>query len=332
MCGPRLGLAGAALVVVTAAACGDNATAPDAVDAARRDYPPWTMIVVPDTQGYTYEYPDLWRAQTRWIADHARELDVRLIVHVGDVTEWNTPGEWQTARRGLDDLDGVAPLVLVPGNHDYDVTRPRASRLTEIWPVDALAAQPSFGGLFEPDRTDNSYQRLEIAGDPWLVLGLEWGPRDAVLDWAAGVLDAHPDHHVVLVTHAYLYKDDRRYDWNRYGRGQLYNPHAYVGTAWPEVNDGEEIWQRLIAGRDHVDVVVCGHVPDEGVGRLTSEAAGGHPVHQLLANFQSGPMGGNGYLRIVTFRADRIEVRTYSPYLDVYLGEPEHAFSLPWSP
>jgi len=100
VCGPRLGLAGAALVVVTAAACGDNATAPDAVDAARRDYPPWTMIVVPDTQGYTYEYPDIWRAQTRWIADHARELDVRLIVHVGDVTEWNTPGEWQTARRG----------------------------------------------------------------------------------------------------------------------------------------------------------------------------------------------------------------------------------------
>ncbi len=318
-------------MLLALAGCGDN-LAPVAVDAAPRAYPPWTMVVLPDTQGYTYLYPDVWYAQTRWIADHAVEHGVRLIVHVGDVTEWNTPAEWVAARRGLDDLDGVAPLVLVPGNHDYDVTQPRASRLTETWPVAALQAQPSFGGLFEAERTDNSYQMLSIDEAPWLVLGLEWGPRDAVLDWAAGVLDAHPDHHVVIVTHAYLYSDDRRYHWARHGRAQLYNPHSYVGTAWPEVNDGEEIWQRLIAGRDHVDVVVSGHVPDEGVGRLTSAAAGGHPVHQLLANFQSGPMGGNGYLRLMTFHADRIDVRTYSPYLDRFETTPAHEFTLPWSP
>ena len=323
----------ASLAIATAlVACGDNLPGEAPVDAAPRDYPPWTMVVLPDTQGYTYLHPEVWYAQTRWIAEHAAEQGVRLIAHVGDMTEWNTPAEWANARRGLDDLAGVAPLVIVPGNHDYDVMRPRASRLSETWTVDALAAQPSYGGLFEADRTDNSYQVLEVNGEPWLVLGLEWGPRDAVLDWAAGVLDAHPDHHVVVVTHAYLYLDNQRYDWARLGTRQRYNPHSYVGTAWPEVNDGEEIWQRLIRDRDNVEVVVSGHVPDEGVGRLSSEAANGHVVHQLLADFQSWELGGNGWLRLMTFFGDRIEVRTYSPYLDQYLREPEHAFTLPWTP
>lgn len=331
MNGYHEGVRAAALALVICAACGDNVPVPP-VDAAPIAYDPWTLVVLPDTQGYTYVHPDVWYAQTRWIAEHAAELDVQLVAHVGDITEWNTPGEWDVVARGLADLDGVAPLVLVPGNHDYDVTVERVSRLSQYWSPDALRATPSFGGLFQADRTDNSYVVTQIRGQPWLVLGLEWGPRDVVLDWASDVLDAHPDHHVVVVTHAYTYLDNQRYDWATQGQRQLYNPHNYVGVAWPEVNDGEEIWQKLVAPRASVDLVVSGHVPDAGVGRLSSEAAGGKVVHQLLANFQSGPMGGNGYLRLLTFHWDRIEVRTYSPYLDDFETSPAHDFVLPWAP
>ncbi len=320
------------LLATVVAACGDNLDGPPELDAATPAYTPWTLVVLPDTQGYTFLYPDVWFAQTRWISERAAERNVKLIAHVGDVTEWNTPGEWDTARRGLDNLDGVAPMVIVPGNHDYDVSVFRRSRISQYWSVAALTASPTFGGLFEPDRTDNSYQLLEINDQPWLALGLEWGPRDAVLDWAGTVLDAHPDHHVVIVTHAYTYLDNRRYDWATHGNAQRYNPHNYVGVAWPEVNDGEEIWQKLIASRPNVDLVVSGHVPDAGVGRLSSEAAGGKLVHQLLADFQSGPMGGNGYLRLMTFFGDRIEVETYSPYLDAFERSPDHDFVLPWAP
>jgi hypothetical protein len=323
--------AGVALVVL--AACGDNVEVQEpSVDARPIDYAPWTLVVLPDTQGYTYMYPDVWYAQTRWIAEHAEELDVQLIAHVGDVTEWNSIAEWGVAERGLADLDGVAPMMIVTGNHDYEIAGERASRLSTYWPADALRAKGIFGGSFEPDRTENCYIVTQVRGQPWLVLGLEWGPRDAVLDWAGDVLDAHPDHHVVIVTHAYTYLDNTRYDWAAHGTTQRYNPHSYVGPRWPEVNDGEEIWQKLVAPRSNVDLVVSGHVPDEGVGRLSSVAAGGKLVHQLLADFQSGPMGGNGYLRLMTFYFDRIEVRTYSPYLDAYETSPDHEFVLPWAP
>lgn len=316
------------------AACGGPpvATLDGGVDGPTPAYPSWTMVVLPDTQVYTDLHPEIWIAQTRWISDHAAEQNVQLVVHVGDVTEWNSPIEWQRARTGFDEIEAVAPLVVVPGNHDYDVTAVRSSRLSEYWTPDHVRGLPSFGGLYQDDRTDNHWQRFTLGGQSWLVLGLEWGARPEVLDWAAGVLDREPADHVLIDTHAYLYNDDRRYDWARYGDGQSWNPHWYMGTPWPMVTDGQELWDRVIAGRANVDLVVSGHVAVDGVGHATSAAAGGHPVHEVLQDYQGDELGGAGYLRLYTFFGDRIEVRTYSPYLDLFLRDADNELVLPWSP
>lgn len=311
-------------------ACGSGVDA--GVDAPALTYPPWTLVVLPDTQIYTYRIPEIWAAQARWIAEHGPELGVRMVIHVGDITDGNSPTEWARARAGFDEIEAVTALALVPGNHDYDVSQERVSGLTAAWPVAHVTALPSFGGLYEPDRTDNHYQRLEIAGQTWLVLGLEWGPRHAVLDWAAAVLDREPADHVIIATHAYLYNDDRRYDWARRGERQQWNPHSYVGPIWPEVTDGEELWQRLIADRSNVDLVVSGHVAIDGVGRATSKAADGHLVHEVLQDYQGNAEGGAGDLRLFTFLGDRIEVRTYSPWLDRYTTNAGNEFELPWHP
>lgn len=321
--------------LVALAACGptpSGAADAGAIDGATPPYPPWTFAVLPDTQVYLDRYPDVWVAQTQWLADHAAQLDLRLVIHVGDVTEWNTPAEWQRAAIGFAELEAVAPLVVVPGNHDYDVSRERASGLSTAWPADALIARPTFGGLFEAGRTDNHYQRLVIDGQTWLVLGLEWGPRPAVLDWANQVLDAEPADHVIVVTHAYLYNDDRRYDWGALGEAQAWNPHSYVGTPWPLVTDGEELWQTVLADRANVDLVLSGHVAVDGVGRATATTRAGHPVHQVLQDYQGDDMGGAGYLRLYHVYGDRIEVETYSPWLDRPSPRDDDRFVLPWSP
>ncbi|OYW10554.1 MAG: hypothetical protein B7Z53_00710 [Rhodospirillales bacterium 12-71-4] len=39
-------------------------------------------------------------------------------------------------------------------------------------------------------------------GTKWLVLSMEFGPRDDVLRWAGEVLDAHLDHRVIIVSHS----------------------------------------------------------------------------------------------------------------------------------
>jgi hypothetical protein len=65
-------------------------------------------------------------------------------------------------------------------------------------------------------------------------------------------------------------------------------------------------------------LVLSGHYTGEGV--LTSIGKSGSTVHQILADYQSWPNKGDGYLRILTFipYEDRIEVQTYSPWIDRY--------------
>ena len=46
----------------------------------------------------------------------------------------------------------------------------------------------------------------------FLVLTLEFKPRDEALAWANRVAGQHADHRIIVVTHGYLTKDGRRAD------------------------------------------------------------------------------------------------------------------------
>jgi 3',5'-cyclic AMP phosphodiesterase CpdA len=319
-----------ALVVgaLALAGCGD-----DDLRRSREPGDSWSIVVLPDTQVYALRYPQIFRSQLAWIAGSAQAMNLRFVAHVGDVTETDADSEWRLAQESFAAIEATVPYALVPGNHDYALGVPRRSHLSTWFSPAALRAKPTFGGLFEADRIDNSFQTFSVDGEDWLVLALEWGPRDAVLQWARDVLEAHPAHQAMVVTHAYLYSDDTRYDWAAKGARQSWNPHAYAsGPRWPgadELNDGQQIWDKLITSSRNVRLVVSGHVADEGVGRLTSTTRAGTRVHQLLANFQGHELGGGGYLRILRFFEDEIEVRTYSPYLDAELFGSDHSFTLP---
>jgi hypothetical protein len=162
------------------------------------------------------------------------------------------------------------------------------------------------------------------------VVALEFGPREQVTLWASEVIARHAPMPAIVVTHAYLYSDDTRYDWSS-RPDQMWNPHSYGLASLPGgVKDGEEMFQSFIRHNSNVEIVVSGHVLNDGIGRLTSEQEGGEEVHQLLANFQHQPEGGAGFLRIMTFRnhGTEIDVQTYSPYLDEYKNDSDNKFSL----
>ena len=76
--------------------------------------------------------------------------------------------------------------------------------------------------------------------------------------------------------------------------------------------------------------MLCGHDLGDGIGRLTSVRSDGTKVHQLLANYQMGARGGDGFLRLMRFTpaSRQVEVRTYSPYLEKFKTEPDNQFAL----
>lgn len=295
------------------------------------------IVVLPDTQNYVDSVnpsrPELFTAQTEWVARQREALDILFVLHLGDITQTNAPLEWERARGSMNVLDGIVPYSVIGGNHDYGPRGSAASRSTlfsDYFPPAKFAGLPSFGGTMESGRMENNYHLFDSGGDKWLVLCLEWAPRHKTVEWGERIIAAHPDRRVIVVTHAYLYHDDTRYDWQAKGPTQFWSPGLYGTANDPEGwNDGEMLWQKLVSRYPNVVLTINGHVLDDGLGFLSSAGLGGGLVHQMLVNFQMRADGGEGYLRILELQADgvTVRVRDYSPALDRFLLGPQSNFT-----
>lgn len=284
------------------------------------------LIVVPDTQRYAAYFPAIFRNQFEWIRDAVAPLNVKYVVHVGDVVEEGTNAEWVVADEAFRLIDDVVPYLVVPGNHDLDRAASRkglraTTQFNAVFSPKRFAGRPWYGGSKDVT-SDNSFGYFEAAGREFLVLGLEFGPSDETLEWAGDLVSNHDDQHrVIVVTHCYLFHDD-----TRLGEGDPWSPHLY-NPAW---NDGEQIWDKFIRRRSNVVMVICGHTKGDGTGLLVSETDDGTPVLQMLANYQFLGHGGQGWLRILKFRPRQstLDVYTYSPWLDEWRQEEDQQFTV----
>jgi len=294
-----------------------------------------TLVLLPDTQMYSEQYPEIFRAQTQWIARHADSIT--FVLHQGDITNRNTEEQWEVAAGAMRLLDGKVPYTVCMGNHDIGTNGSTDTRNTDnfnAWfPYERYRKLPAFGGAFEEGKMDNTWYTFTGGGLKWLVLSLEFGPRNKVLDWAAGIIAAHPKHKVIINTHAYMYSDETRMSPDR---GHHWLPQSYgVGkdTGGDAVNNGEEMWDKLVSRYPNILFVFSGHVLNDGVGTLVSKGVHGNSVYQMLANYQSGvegsENGGNGFLRIIEIHPKKhtISVKTYSPYLDSYNRDTHQEFT-----
>ena len=291
----------------------------------------WTLVVLPDTQHYAECYAGLLNLQTQWVVDNKEKCNITYVLTLGDLTNHNSKLQWERVNGALSRLDDVVPYTIVLGNHDYGLdgkARTRDTLADNYFPPSRFANAPTFGGTMEKGRIENSYHLFAAGGQEWLILGLEWGPRDKTLEWGNQILQKHLNRKTIITTHAYLYSDSTRYDWRQKGKEQKWNPHNY-GTAGG-VNDGEEMWQKLVKKHTNVLMTINGHVLNDGLGFLVSKADHGNSVNQMLVNFQDpiNPLGGEGWLRLLEFLPDgkTIQVKTYSPLYEKYKTDPDNQF------
>lgn len=293
---------------------------------------PFTIVVLPDTQNYAdvrdklaqkkWGIPDqrsCFYAQTQWIKDNSVDLNIVMVAHLGDIVQHDHPEEWEIADKAFQTIDNTVPYILSLGNHDMGCELPtgtahsRETKLNSYFPPSRFKENPlySYGGNLE-NRSDNYYLTFKGGGMEFLIISLEFKPRDEALKWANKVIAAHPKHQSIVVTHAYLTGNGTRYDKIGYGI---------------DGNAGEDIWQKLVRHHENIFMVLSGHT--EPNARLTSEGIKGNKVHQLLSDFQN-EKGGQGYLRIMKFipKKNRIDVSTYSPVLDKYRNDGKNKFSL----
>ncbi len=291
-------------------------TRPDKNAALNTEPDAFSLVVLPDTQFYSEKFPETYLAQMRWIKDNVQRENIRFVIHLGDIVQNPTEEpEWQNADRAHRILDGVVPYSVAAGNHDLGLVKKSTVRdaalFNKYFPPSRFANAKWYGGHMGATN-ENSFCFFDAAGQKFMVLSLEYAPRDEALDWAAKVLAAHPQHHAILATHCYMRPTARDAKCGAGGVG----------------NSGDQVWEKLVRKQPSIFLVLSGHVL--GVGRQTSTNDAGRPVHETLVDYQGLENGGNGWLRVMRFlpRAGKIEVRAYSPLLDETNPDDAHTFTL----
>jgi len=305
-----LGLAAAMLMLV-----GGTSRPP----AAER---PFTVVMLPDTQLYSKNHPHLFHAQTEWVRTNREAANIVFVTHVGDIVQDRSKvrAQWEVASQTMARLDGVVPWGVAIGNHDYDSDRVKQGEATmwlEYFGPQRFQGRAWYGGA-SPNGL-NSCQLFSGGGLDFVALHLELNAPDAALEWARSVLRQHPQRAALMSTHAYL-------------RGREGVGRHSQRTHRPEGNSAEEIWTKFIRNEPQIFLVLCGHESRTVEYHQISTNAAGHPVLEVLADYQSRTNGGDGWLRLLEFRpaARQIQVRTWSPALNRFETDADSEFVLPW--
>ncbi len=275
----------------------------------------FTIATYPDTQQEVFDWAGTrFIDRSKWLVAQRKALDLRFVVHTGDVVNWDTDAHEQyvVARAAMQPLnDAGIPYQLSIGNHDTLATGPgggaRDSKLTRqyqrttttfnsYWkPTDYSA----LAGQFEPGKVDNTYSSFTAEGADWLVINLELWPRVDAVAWAAKVIEAHPVSNVIIQTHSFLDASG-----NIYGAGQSVTRWSY-GDSSPQY-----VYDKLVAPYGNVKIVTSGHT-GSATSKVITTAAGNNVafVLQALHSNDDNPVR----LSDIDVNAGTIGTQVYAP-------------------
>lgn len=255
-----------------------------------KDYA-YSFMVIGDTQKVSYNDPNLFPYIYNYVVNNVESKNVKFVMGLGDITEKSAPDEWKVAKTSIKKMNGVVPYSIVRGNHD------KIDGYTEAFPISEYAdvIAGSYG-----DNMLNTYQTFEVGRVKYLVLCLDYGASDAVLEWANGVVEAHPDRNVIITTHAYLYRDGTTLD-----AGDLYPPSNHGGF-----NDGDHMWDKLIKKHENIVLVLAGHDPNSQIVMTQTPGEKGNIVTQMLIDGQTVDLkeGSSGFVTTFYFSEDGRDV------------------------
>lgn len=297
----------------------------------------FSVVVLPDTQNYTYNNRQgTITAQSRWAVANRSALNIAFVAQVGDlVSNSDQPAQWANVSNGLTPLDEAGiPTSVVPGNHDFDNITGAVGLYDTYFPVSRYAnatwtpGTARYGGYygqhqFGPDAADrrnmNNYALFSAGGTDFLMLNLEWEAPAGALEWADRVLKAHPNRTVVLTTHSFVSIS-----------GGLRTTAQRPGGTPPAT-----LWSSFVATHCQIKLVLSGHehLGDLGEARRTDTNSCGQPVQAILTDYQDRANGGDGWLRYYTFdpAAGSMTATTYSPTLGQFETDADSSFTVPFA-
>ncbi len=243
-----------------------------------------------------------------WLVDNKDSKKIEYVFGVGDITEcrtktifesdgtstWTWDNEFQHAKNQITKLDGAGiPYALVPGDHDesnryslagttgfYTNTGTRNySKFASYF--DELLSDRITGYYVDPAYPDSYsyYMNFEVGSTQYMLLALEVGAPNRVLDWANEVVAANPDRRVIVLTHSFLNDNGERIGTGDGGHGD--------GADGDNVrNHGVDMWDEFVKLHQNISFVISGHKATSNVVWRQDKGDNGNTVTQILVDPQ----------------------------------------------
>lgn len=284
----------------------------------------YSFAIVGDTQIVTYN--DTFSKRNNlskiydWIVDNKDEKKIEFCFGMGDITDTNMPAEWALAHAQISKMDGVVPYSLVRGNHDLPLRYGIPDDTTDYYNLymgsDAYMDQFDNGGFYNGN-IGNAWRTFSVGDIDYLVFVLDYGFPDEVMEWAGPIIEAHPNHNVILTTHGYMVDGNGGDDGRLSTRDDPYDSSKYTDDS----NSGEEMWDKFIRKYKNITMVMCGHISSNDI--TTKQLVGDHG--NVVTNIMVNPQTMDAQLKLgavamMYFSEDgkNVQLEYYSTVQDAY--------------
>jgi 3',5'-cyclic AMP phosphodiesterase CpdA len=270
----------------------------------------FTIPVLPDTQREINSKPEMFMSQMEWLAAHKDSLKIPIVLHVGDLVDFDNHDHYKRASEGFTILDRAkVPYAITLGNHDTEAVGEfsgsaapgnvnanlrKTTKFNSYFPVKRFKLQKD---RFEKAKSDNALYTFKAGGLKWLVLTLEFCARQEPVSWANQMIAKYPQHNVIILTHFHLTS-----------KGEIASTNAGYGNLTVQ-----SVYDQLISKHPNILLVLSGHVGTSAYRTDLGEK--GNLIYQLLQDYQGEDLGG-GYIRLLEIdpQAKTISAKMYSPY------------------
>ncbi len=295
----------------------------------------YSFAVVGDTQRIIRQYDNYLNNDTTdttfpptqtfpkvydYIVNNANSKNIAHVFGLGDVTEtypkWggtHTPErslrEYELAKAQFTRLDNAKiPYSIVRGNHDDETN------------FDTYFGTSSNYASQYSEYYKNSYNSAHFfrAGNlDYMVVTLDFGATDDVLDWANDIIGRHPNRNVIITTHGYMFRDGTTLD-----SGDIEPPTKGNANA----NNGDSMWDKLVSKHENIVLTLSGHDPCNAIVSAELTGVNGNKVQNLLIDPQGlddsfKSSGGVGAVAMLYFsnNGKTVEVRWWSTAQNKYI-------------
>lgn len=238
----------------------------------------YNFAVIPDPQYATQYKPAILDSQNEWLRDHAEHYNIAAVLGVGDITQDGTEREFQNADQSYRLLEETN-LPYLLCDGNHD-----SSIYLDYFGPERYESLPGYQGAGPSGYS--KYMITRGGSYDYLFLTIPYQKQYVEQDreWIDSVLSSHPNLPTVIITHF----DD----------------------------NGKNITQDFVKKYDQVFMLLQGHVSYRDAQMITNDY--GHPVLNVIVNYQFDPYGGNGILRMMEFDEsnETIAFRSYSPWVE----------------